>query len=52
MCLGYKRYFLGNNSISYFHFGIVFVLDKNNIMGHTLCLNIVKQALNFLHAVF
>lgn len=30
----------------------MFVLDDNNIMGHTLCLNIVKQALYFLHAVF
>lgn len=25
-----------------FYGGIVFVLDDNNIMGHTLCLNIVK----------
>lgn len=34
------------------HGGIVFVLDKINIMGHTLCVNIVKQALYFLQAVF
>lgn len=34
------------------HGGIVFVLDKNNIMGHTSCVNIVKQALYFLQAVF
>lgn len=26
----------------------MFVLNKNNIMGHTLCLNIVKQALFYM----
>lgn len=30
----------------------MFVLDDNNIMGHTLCLNIVKEVLYLSHTVF